>query len=131
MVIIAKARYVTFRDNSKGTIIDIGNVGKEPYSIIENILLLDGLKHNLLSISQLCDRENIVIFDKTTCTIENIKDNKTLFIGQRVKNVNIFKIDNVTPMDGTCLASTNDNSWLWHRRLGHAHMNLISKFLKK
>ena len=25
----------------------------------------------------------------------------------------------------------NNNSWLWHRRLGHAHMNLISKNFKK
>ena len=36
---------VTFEDNSKGKIIGIGNVGKEPSPIIENILLVDGLKH--------------------------------------------------------------------------------------
>ena len=29
--------YVTFGDNSKGKIIGIGNVGKEPSLIIENI----------------------------------------------------------------------------------------------
>jgi len=48
---------VTFRDDSKGKIIGIGNikVGKSP--LIENIALLDGLKHNLLSISQLCDKK--------------------------------------------------------------------------
>ena len=43
--------YVTFGNYSKGKIIDIGNVGKELSPIIENILLVDGLKHNLLSIS--------------------------------------------------------------------------------
>ena len=73
--------YVTFRDNNKGKIIGIDNAGKKSSPIIENVLLVDGLKHNLLSISQLCDKENIVIFDKDTCTIENIKDDKSLFIG--------------------------------------------------
>ena len=49
-------RYVTFGDNSKGKIIGVGNVRKEISPRIENILLIDGLKHNLLSISQLCDK---------------------------------------------------------------------------
>ena len=35
--------FVTFGDNNKGKIIGVGNVGKEPYSIIENIFLVDGL----------------------------------------------------------------------------------------
>ena len=123
--------YVTLEDNSKGKIIGISNVGKEHYAIIVNILLVDGLKHNLFSISQLCHRENKVIFDKATCTIESIKYNKTLFVSQRIKNVYIFKIDDVVQTDGTCLTSINDNGWLWHGRVGHAHMNLISKLFKK
>ena len=79
--------FVTFGDNSKEKIIGIGNVGKEPSPIIKNVLLVDGLKHNLLSISQLCDKGNKVIFNKDVCTIESIKDNKALFIGQRIENV--------------------------------------------
>ncbi|KAL6327221.1 hypothetical protein AAG906_015260 [Vitis piasezkii] len=48
--------YVTFRDNSKGRIIDQDNIGNDTSSLIESVLLVDGLKHNLLSISQLCDK---------------------------------------------------------------------------
>jgi hypothetical protein len=29
-----------------------------------------------------------------------------------------------------CLAAINENSWLWHRRLGHANMDLFSKLSK-
>ena len=29
------------------------------------------------------------------------------------------------------LSAMNENGWLWYRRLGHAHMNLISKLVKK
>ena len=101
--------FVTFRDNSKGKIIGIGNVGKEPFPIIENILLIDGLKYNLLSISQLCYKGKKVIFDKDIFKIESTKDNKILFIGQRVKNVYIFRIDDIDQINGTCLSAINEN----------------------
>ena len=47
--------YVKFRDDSRGKIIAIGTIGMPPY-LIENVYLVKGLKHNLLSISQLCDK---------------------------------------------------------------------------
>ena len=47
---------VIFGDNNKGNIIGIGNIDKNSSTSIENILIVKGLKHNLLSISQLCDK---------------------------------------------------------------------------
>ena len=47
--------FVTFGDNKKGKIIGIGNIKITPSIFIENILLVDKLKHNFLSTSQLCD----------------------------------------------------------------------------
>ena len=58
---------VTFGDDSKGTIIDIGNIKIGTSPLIENIVLVDGL--NLLSISQLCDRGSKVVFDDSSCNI--------------------------------------------------------------
>jgi hypothetical protein len=49
--------FVTFGDNSRGKIIGVGNVDNYSSSCIENVLLVDGLKHNLVSISQLCDKD--------------------------------------------------------------------------
>ena len=43
--------YVTFEDNHKGNIIDIRKIKITPSTFIENVLLVDKLKHNLLSIS--------------------------------------------------------------------------------
>ena len=77
--------FVTFGDNSKGKIIGIDNVGKEASLLTEKVLLVDGLKHNLLSISQLCDKVNKVTFDKCSYTKESIKDNKVLFIAKELK----------------------------------------------
>ena len=51
-----KEGYMTFGDNGKGRIIEHGSIGNNSSSLIENVLLVDGLKHNILSISQLCDK---------------------------------------------------------------------------
>ncbi|XP_061361118.1 uncharacterized protein LOC133305029 [Gastrolobium bilobum] len=49
---------VTFGDDKKGEIIGIGKVGKSPSHCIDNVFLVKGLKHNLLSISQFCDKDD-------------------------------------------------------------------------
>ncbi|GAV80929.1 hypothetical protein CFOL_v3_24388, partial [Cephalotus follicularis] len=52
---------VTFGDNAKGKIKGFGSIGNNQTSI-HNVLYVDGLKHNLLSISQLCDKDCRVTF---------------------------------------------------------------------
>ena len=47
---------VTFGDDSKEKIISIGNIKLGSSPMIENVTLVDGLKYNLLSVSQLCDK---------------------------------------------------------------------------
>jgi hypothetical protein len=118
---------VKFGDNSKGKIIGIGKT----YSlVIEDVLLVDGLKHNLLSISQLCDKGYNVIFKSIICIIVNEIDNQVLFVAFRNENVYTIDLDNITSKESICLATINENSWLWHRRLGHANMELLSKLAK-
>ena len=57
-----KRGYVTFEDKNKCRIIGHGYIGNNSSSLIENVLLVDGLKHNLLSISKLCEKGFKVIF---------------------------------------------------------------------
>ncbi|KAH9728331.1 Integrase catalytic domain-containing protein [Citrus sinensis] len=120
---------VSFRDNSKGKIIGIGNVGNVSSTLIENVCLVENLKHNLLSISQLCDKGYRVIFDESKCVIENACDGKVLFVGNRCVNVYTINIDCASTNE-KCLSALHDDGWLWHRRLGHASMDLISKIVK-
>ncbi|KAL6319784.1 hypothetical protein AAG906_036843 [Vitis piasezkii] len=124
-----KGGYITFGDNAKGRIISQGNIGNGTSSLIESVLLVDGLKHNLLSISQLCDKGFKVIFEASHCIIKNIQNEKTIFMGHRCDNVYAI---NISKYDGhdRCFLSMHDQSWLWHRRLGHANMNLISQLNK-
>ena len=73
---ITKINYgkVTFRDNLKGRII-----GGKSSSSIKKMFLVNSLKYNLLSISQLSDKGYKIMFDHACCLI--LENNKVLFVG--------------------------------------------------
>ncbi|KAH9725564.1 hypothetical protein KPL70_007924 [Citrus sinensis] len=81
---------VSFGDNSKGKILGIVNVSKVSSTLIENVCFVENLNHNLISISQLCDKGYKVVFDKFSCVIENSCDGKILFVGNRCDNLGKF-----------------------------------------
>ena len=87
--------YVTFEDNATRRIIGQGNIGNDTSSLIESVLLVDGLKHNLLSISQLCDKGFKVIYKASHCIIKDIQNDKTIFMGHRCDNVYAINISNM------------------------------------
>ena len=126
---------VTFGDNGKGKIIGIGNVGITPSKYIENILLVDGLKHNLLSISQFCDKGYKIIFESSLCIVTSPNDDGIKFVGHRHGNIYMVDLNDLSMINMQCLvamnAKINETSWLWHRRLAHISMHSLSKLIKK
>ena len=56
-------------------------------------MFVDGLKHNLLSISQLCDMGNKVIFYPKNYFISSLDEDKVIFSGERVDNVYIIDLN--------------------------------------
>ena len=54
--------FVIYGDNNKGRILGVGNIGNSLTISKENVLYVEGLKHNLLSISQLCDKGFKIVF---------------------------------------------------------------------
>ncbi|KAG8639484.1 hypothetical protein MANES_14G146816v8 [Manihot esculenta] len=121
---------VTFGDNDKGKIVGICKVGKENSPILDKVLLVDGLKYNLLSVSQLCDKGCRVIFEPKSCFVSRISDNKILFVGERVENIYLIDLQAMTNLDMKCFVSISNNSWIWHRRLSHASMDLLKNLSK-
>ena len=119
---------VKFKGNQTGKIVGIGTIGNS-ISII-NVWLVDGLKHNILSISQFCDNGYDVMFGKTNYTEINKDDNSILFKGKRIENVYKINFSELVDQKVICLLSVNDKKWVWHRRLGHANWRLISKLNK-
>ena len=107
--------YVKFSDNSRGKIVAIGTIGLY-FHTIENVSLVEGLKHNLLSISQLCDKGYKMVFEYDKCyAYDNL--GMKLFEGYKKKNIYLVK-----PLDiavKKCFLVMNDCVITWHRRLGH------------
>ena len=60
----------------------MGKIGIHPYPSIDNVQFVEGLKHNLLSISRLCDSVYGVSFNKDECVII-CKDGSSLFSTKR------------------------------------------------
>ena len=94
---------VTFGDNKKGEIIAIGKVGKSSSHAIDNVFLVEGLKHNLLSISQFCDKGNSVSFNSNSCRIFNNDSEEVILEGIRKENTYIVDLNTVPGNNLTCL----------------------------
>ena len=84
---------VTFGDNAKGKVVGKGKVGRMPHCFIDDVLLIGGLKHNLLSISQFCDKGNQVIFNTTQCLVIYQVDKQIKLVGKRINNIYIYIYD--------------------------------------
>ncbi|WJX19048.1 hypothetical protein P8452_08782 [Trifolium repens] len=104
--------YVTYGDNNKGTILGVGTIGNPSTITISNVVLVDNLKHNLLSVAKLCDKGFIINFKPTFCTIESNKDKNVILKAIRHGNVYMLDLDDNCLSGAKCLITKNDESWL-------------------
>ncbi|GJZ64740.1 zf-CCHC domain-containing protein [Tanacetum coccineum] len=77
---------------------------------------------------QICDNKCRVTFSEHDSEIT--KDGKVIGRGIRKKGLYVMKLGN-KPEDKICLATIDENSTLWHRRLGYANMRLIKSLASK
>ena len=120
-----------FADRIKSKVVGIGNVGKNNSNLINNVMLVEGLTHNLLSISQFCDQGYKVVFEPSQCIIKDSTTDKIILTGKRHNNTYVLCLDDLLDQNVKCLASFVEEKWLWHKKLGHAHMKLISEISQK
>ncbi|GJZ21542.1 retrovirus-related pol polyprotein from transposon TNT 1-94 [Tanacetum coccineum] len=118
---------VIFGSNLRGNIIGKGTISNDSLKI-DNVEHVDNLGFNLLSIGQICDNKCRVTFFEHDSEI--IKDDKVIGKGIRKKGLYVMKLGN-KPNDQICLTTIDENSTLWHRRLGHANMRLIQSLASK
>ncbi|GJY43630.1 retrovirus-related pol polyprotein from transposon TNT 1-94 [Tanacetum coccineum] len=77
---------------------------------------------------QICDNKCRVTFSDHDSEIT--KDGKVIGRGIIKKGLYVMKLEN-KPKDQICLATIDENSTLWHRRLGHSNMRLIQSLTSK
>ena len=51
-----------------------------------NVMYVDGLKHNLLSVSQMCDQGNEVVFRSNKCVVRELDIGETVIKDTRTPN---------------------------------------------
>ncbi|XP_070048548.1 uncharacterized protein [Nicotiana tomentosiformis] len=87
-----KCGNVSFRNGKKGEIIGVEKVAKTDSHSIENVYLIDGLKYSLISVSQLCDREN-----ELTCL--SVLDNDPLLWHRRLGHASLSQVNKLVSKD--------------------------------
>ncbi|GJX34038.1 retrovirus-related pol polyprotein from transposon TNT 1-94 [Tanacetum coccineum] len=118
---------VIFGSNLRGNIIGKCTISNDSLKI-DNVEHVDNLGFNLLSIGQICDNKCRVTFSEHDSEIT--KDGKVIGKGIRKKGLYVMKLGN-KPKDQICLATIDENSTLWHRRLGYGNMRLIQSLASK
>ncbi|GJS67007.1 retrovirus-related pol polyprotein from transposon TNT 1-94 [Tanacetum coccineum] len=93
-----------------------------------NVIFGSNLCGNIIGKGQICDNKCRVTFSKHDSEIT--KDGKVVGRGIRKKGLYVVKLGN-KPKDKIYLTTINENSTLWHRRLGHANMRLIQSLASK
>lgn len=98
----------------------------------EDVLMLPGLMTNLLSVSKMCSKDFVVVFDKYCCKVFK-KNDVTLagnpFLTAPLKQ-GLYVLDKEAAMVLTSPPDTSGTSSaydLWHRRLGHLSRPLMNK----
>jgi hypothetical protein len=120
---------VSFRNDDstkiigKGTVI-IGNKNTKA----ENVLLVEDTKHNIISVSQMCDQCHKVTFDSQKCEIRKEGSGKLIATTARTSR-NIYVLSEIG--NEKCCLGKEDESWLWHRRMGHIHFDNLVKVNKR
>ena len=73
-------KFVSLKDKKEGTV-SFGNNGSSnvigsgivtlgsKYSLAKNVLLVENMNHNLLSVGQMCDQGHTILFNSTKCEI--------------------------------------------------------------
>ena len=113
-------------DGSKSQIKGRGIISLPGLPDIANILYVEGLKVNLLSISQICDQDFILLFSKGNYLVMN-RFRKKLISGVRTLD-NYYGL--VPDADIVCNSIRLPNEDLWYQWMGHAsykHLSIVSK----
>ncbi|KAG9444872.1 hypothetical protein H6P81_016212 [Aristolochia fimbriata] len=123
---------VTFGDGAKGSVVGKGDLNVQGLPKLKNLLLVDGLKANLISISQLCDQNLYVNFTKDGCKVMD------------EEHISIMDDEHISVLEGTrtgdncyklillhqCQYTKENTTQLWHKRLGHIHSRGLQKLIK-
>ena len=112
---------ISFGNDNSAKIIGKGTVNlRSKDSTKKNVLLVEDMKHNLLSVSQMCDQGHILVFDSKKCEIRKEESRKLVATTIRTPS-NIYVLNEIGKE--ICFLGKGDESWLWGRRISHINFD--------
>jgi hypothetical protein len=132
---ISNGGYVFFAGGEKGKITQMRIVTNGTLQF-DRVNYVPELKHSLLSVSQICDKEFSTHFTKKECLILKpgivIPEDWILLRSECKCDAYIIDMNKNTTENVTCLFSkiSEHNAMLWHRRLGHANVKNLNRLAK-
>jgi hypothetical protein len=86
------------------------------------------MKNNLLSVSQMCDQGQKILFDLEKCEIR--KEGPGKLVATTIRTQNNIHVLNEIGKERCCLGKENE-IWLRHRRVGHMNSDNLVKICIK
>jgi hypothetical protein len=127
---MGKGGQITYGDGSQSKVIGKWIIDIPGLETSQEALYVEGLKANLLSISQFCDNDLVVQFSKKECNIFD-SSGRWLMGGERIAD-NCYGLAGLTADTQIfCNKATIDDSGLWHQRLGHLNFSDMLKIAGK
>jgi hypothetical protein len=114
---------VTFGDDKKGKVLGTGVIKVNDCFTLNDVALVDKLRYNLLSISQLVDVDLDVLFHKSGSRVLD-SSGKLVCDISRIGKVFLADFSFVQSSVMCLISQSLPELWKWHRRLGHLNFNL-------
>jgi hypothetical protein len=114
---------VTFGDDKKGKVLGTDVIKVNDCFTLNGVALVDKLRYNLLSISQVVDANLDVLFHKSG---SHVLDSSGKLVCDISRIGKVFQADfSFAQSSVMCLISQSSSElWKWHRRLGHLSFDL-------
>jgi hypothetical protein len=115
---------VTFEDDKKGKVLATGVIKVNDFFALNDVALVDKLRYNLLSVSQLVDANLDMLFLKSDSHVRDSSSKRVCGISRIGK---VFQADfSCAQSSVKCLISQSSSDlWMWYRRLGHLRFDLL------
>jgi hypothetical protein len=103
---------IIFCDNGKGKVKGLRKIVISNDMSISNVLLVESLNFNLLSVAQLCDLRFKCIFGVDDVEIISVDGSNLIFRGFRYENLYLIDFNASEVQLSTCLFTKSSMGWL-------------------
>ncbi|XP_062020774.1 uncharacterized protein LOC133737182 [Rosa rugosa] len=123
---------VTFGDGRKANILAQGTVNTPGIPNLKNVLFVEGLTANLISVSHLADDYEDVWFNKQRCLVLNQKGEGIMGGKRSVDNCYHIQANESSSLQPCLSVKTTEETFeLWHKKMGHVNYQDLLKLSSK